>query len=393
MNEFREAAPAYRTGKYTYQDYAKLPEGARYQLIGGELVVAPSPTDFHQGISTNIFRLMDAFVLAKDVGTVRYAPLDVQLNDKEIYQPDLLFMTWSTVERIRKERINGAPDLVGEILSRSTSYHDLTTRLRNYERYGVGECWIVDPRDRSVEVFVREGRGFLPARRVEGSGTVESVVLAGFTITIAQVFHYPRPGTSTGYFIDEEPGEFREALQPYRTGEYTSQEYAGLPVGTPRQFICGELIVTLPPTDAHQTVSANLTQLMSGFVRENGLGTVRTVPVEVALDDKNIYRPDVVFIAADRMDVVEDENVAGAPDLVVEVISPDTFYYDTRPKLRNYGKYGVREYWIVDPEIRSVEIRVLEGGKLLPARREEGNGTVESEVLAGLTVSLEDIFA
>jgi Uma2 family endonuclease len=92
------------------------------------------------------------------------------------------------------------------------------------------------------------------------------------------------------------------------------------------------------------------------------------------------------------MNIAGEKTVEGAPDLVVEVISPSTFYYDTRPKFRNYEKYRVREFWIVDPGDRSVEIFVLEDGRFLPARRAEGSGTVESRVLAGFTVDLKDIF-
>jgi len=191
VDEIRETALSYRSGKYTYEDYAKLPEGPRYQLIGGDLVLAPSPTPYHQDVSWNINHLIGGFVLAHDLGIVRYAPLDVYLNEKETYQPDIIFIARNRLGIKGKKKIEGAPDLVVEILSPSTAYDDLTTKFKNYEKYGVKEYWVVDPGAKSVEIFVAASGRLLSDQRVAGQGTVVSKVLAGFTVDLDSLFFDP----------------------------------------------------------------------------------------------------------------------------------------------------------------------------------------------------------
>ncbi|HUW63697.1 MAG TPA: Uma2 family endonuclease [Spirochaetia bacterium] len=191
MDEIRETALPYRNGNYTYRDYANLPEGPRYQLIGGDLVLAPSPTPYHQDVSSNLNRLMDRFVLQNDMGIVRYAPLDVYLNEKETYQPDIIYIARDRLGIKGKKKIEGAPDLVVEILSPSTAYDDLTTKFRNYEKYGVKEYWVVDPEEKSVEIFVATGGRLLSNQQVAGQGTIASNVLVGFTVDLENVFSSP----------------------------------------------------------------------------------------------------------------------------------------------------------------------------------------------------------
>ncbi|HUW66072.1 MAG TPA: Uma2 family endonuclease, partial [Spirochaetia bacterium] len=174
MDEIKETALPYRSGKYTYEDYAKLPESPRYQLIGGDLVLTPSPKPYHQSVLSNLNRLMDSFVLENDLGIVRFAPLDVYLNKKETYQPDIIFIARDRLDIFGEDKIEGAPDLVVEILSPTTAHDDRNAKFKNYEKYGVREYWIVDPKEKTVEIFVLKGERFLPVQRVTGSGTAES---------------------------------------------------------------------------------------------------------------------------------------------------------------------------------------------------------------------------
>ena len=191
MVGIRETALPYRSGKYTYDDYAKLPEGSRYQLIGGELVVAPAPTPFHQDISWTLSHLLGGFVLKNRLGIVRNAPLDVYLNKKETSQPDVIFIARNRLGIKGKRKIEGAPDLVVEILSPSTAQDDLGTKFRNYEQYGVREYWVVDPETRTVEVFVATNGRFVSDQRVAGQGTVASMLLPGFTVEMDELFFDP----------------------------------------------------------------------------------------------------------------------------------------------------------------------------------------------------------
>ena len=111
------------------------------------------------------------------------------------------------------------------------------------------------------------------------------------------------------------------------------------------------------PTFGHQSVVTALTALLKTHVDRRGLGVVCVSPIDVVLDRTGalIVQPDIIFVAADRREIIHDR-VWGAPDLVVEVLSPGTKRRDHTKKLRWYGRYGVRECWFVDPIGRSVEV-------------------------------------
>jgi len=172
---------------YTYEDYAALPEGAPYQLIGGKLVVTPSPTAFHQYISVRIGKRLIDFVEDMGLGIVLHAPLDVYLEEKETYQPDIIYIARERLFII-EERIKGAPDLVMEILSPSTAYYDLRKKARVYARQGVKEYWIVDPEEKSIEIYTNQGDTFKLEQRAEGEGKASSSLLAGFEVELKDIF-------------------------------------------------------------------------------------------------------------------------------------------------------------------------------------------------------------
>ncbi|QGP92122.1 Putative restriction endonuclease [Neomoorella glycerini] len=176
---------------YTYDDYCRLPEGAPYQLIGGELVLTPSPTSYHQIISMQLVSKMVAYVTTNDLGIVLDAPLDVYLEETETYQPDILFISRERLNIIKKEKIIGAPDLVVEILSPTTAYYDLRKKYRIYEKHGVREYWLVDPEERCVQVYIAEAGKFKLDQEVEKKGIVCSRVIEGFSIDAAAIFHNP----------------------------------------------------------------------------------------------------------------------------------------------------------------------------------------------------------
>ena len=173
---------------YTYEDYAKLPEGAPYQLIGGELVMIPSPTPYHQEISQRLEFKILSYVEKKNLGRLYHAPLDVFLSDKDVYQPDIIFISRDRLEIIGKKKIEGAPDIVIEILSSSTAYYDLRIKYRAYEGYGVREYWIVDPELKKIEVYENQNKKFKIYSEAEGEGTVSSKVLGELVISLNEIF-------------------------------------------------------------------------------------------------------------------------------------------------------------------------------------------------------------
>lgn len=174
--------------RYTYDDYCRLPEQSPYQLIGGKLVMTPSPTPYHQMVSMKLELKMAGFVLDKELGIVLDAPIDVYLGEEETYQPDIIFISNERLAIIEETRINGAPDLVVEILSPNTGYYDLRSKYKVYEKKGVREYWIVDPQHKSVQVFcLRDGK-FILDQEAEEQGTVTSRVIAGLAVQVESIF-------------------------------------------------------------------------------------------------------------------------------------------------------------------------------------------------------------
>lgn len=173
---------------YTYEDYRKLPEGAPYQLIGGMLIITPSPSTYHQIISMKLGFLLVSFVQEKNLGLTLFAPIDVYLNETNTYQPDILFIAKDRQAIIEPDKINGAPDLVIEILSPSTAYYDLRKKFKVYEKSGVKEYWIIDPEEQSVEVFTLQEGKFMIGQKAEKQGHIQSAIVEGFNVPIETIF-------------------------------------------------------------------------------------------------------------------------------------------------------------------------------------------------------------
>lgn len=189
--KIRETALPYgveRKASYTYEDYVRLPEGAPVQLIGGELIMTPAPGKRHQRILLELAFLFKEFLHGKDIGELAVAPRDVYFSPQETYQPDILFIARERAEISAEDKVNGAPDLVVEILAPSTAYYDLKKKYKAYEKYGVKEYWIVDPEDQSMEIFTLEDGKFRLAVREEKNGEAASIQLPGLKIELAGLF-------------------------------------------------------------------------------------------------------------------------------------------------------------------------------------------------------------
>ena len=170
----------------TYEDYLRLEDDKRYELINGRLEEMPAPTTEHQIISKRLFLLIEKFVSEGNLGLALYAPVDVVLSKTTVVQPDILFVSGGR-KNIVKERIYGPPDLVVEIVSSTSYVKDRYEKFKLYEKYGVKEYWIVLPREKVIEVWcLRDGKYVLHSFAVE-KGEVESCVLKGFKLKVEEV--------------------------------------------------------------------------------------------------------------------------------------------------------------------------------------------------------------
>lgn len=177
--------------------------------------------------------------------------------------------------------------------------------------------------------------------------------------------------------------------------QLTYDDYCLLPAdGKRHEIIEGEHYLTPASFIRHQAIVTRLTRMLDEHVDEKCLGTVLTSPVDVVLSPTNVVQPDIVFVASARRDVLSDANIQGAPDLVVEVLSPTTRRVDQTTKRKLYERFGVQEYWLVDPDAETVEVLRRQRGELAAiGAPTAGRGDVlESPLLPGLGIALADLF-
>ena len=159
-------SPAAEVGPYRKEDYFRLPDEPRCELLFGRFYVSPSPTLSHQAVALALWRRL-AEIARGSGGIATAAPLDVTLADHTVVQPDVVYVSHEHLD-VARERIEGAPDLVVEVLSPGTVRRDRSEKLRAYAETGVGEYWMVDHASRQIDFLVnREGR-FEVALAIDG---------------------------------------------------------------------------------------------------------------------------------------------------------------------------------------------------------------------------------
>ena len=174
--------------KYTYADYLKTPDDERYELIEGELLMTPAPVMRHQRISRKMLIAIDNHVTDNDLGEVFDAPSDVYLDNENVVQPDILFVSKERLDIIGEKNIQGAPDLVIEIISESTAYRDLVQKKKLYVRFGVKEYWIVIPEESSVDIFTLKDNAFVLHKSYGKEDILQSSLLKKLKLELKKIF-------------------------------------------------------------------------------------------------------------------------------------------------------------------------------------------------------------
>ena len=173
--------------KFTYEDYLLLPEDKRYEIIGGELALVPSPGFKHQEILGRLHVVLRQFVEKKALGKVCISPPDVVLSKINVVQPDLFFISKERFPVITEKNIQGPPDLVVEILS-SDPEKDKIIKRKPYAKFGVTEYWIVDPEEKSIEVMELEEKGFRTVSIFKSQDVLASKTFSDLDLNIEEVF-------------------------------------------------------------------------------------------------------------------------------------------------------------------------------------------------------------
>ncbi len=172
---------------------------------------------------------------------------------------------------------------------------------------------------------------------------------------------------------------------------FTYRDYLLLPEDKRYEILDGELCVVAAPDTTHQRVSRRIEMALIKHVEEHDLGEVLHAPYDVLLSDENVVQPDVLFVKKERMHIIGDKNIGGAPDLVIEIISEASREKDLEVKRKIYARFGVREYWTVDPRALTIEVLAWNEDGYLSVGKYRRAERVSSPLLPQLDLSVSQI--
>jgi Uma2 family endonuclease len=183
MAALAEQAPK----RWTYEEYARLDDEQRYEIIDGELLMAPGPDMWHQEWLGELYQRIAAYVRSHKLGKVYLAPFDVVLDSQNVVQPDLVFIANANLSILKVRGVFGVPDLLIELVSPSSVRRDRYVKKGLYARFGVKEYWIAEPGNKSLEVWKLQDQQFELHCIVEEKGKVRSLVLPGFEFDLSEI--------------------------------------------------------------------------------------------------------------------------------------------------------------------------------------------------------------
>lgn len=171
-----------------------------------------------------------------------------------------------------------------------------------------------------------------------------------------------------------------------RLWTYAELRVARPETNQPTELWHGEIIRAPAPSPGHQEVLANLWLQFHEFVEARNLGKVYLSPIDVVLSERRGVQPDLIFIARGNRGIVQD-CIRGVPDLALEVVSESSWHRDRLEKKALYEQYGIKEYWLVDPDRRTLEVFALVKGAYRLHAKATTAQTARSRLLSGLTVT------
>ena len=177
--------------EYTAKDYYQLPEEAPYQLIEGKFIQTMGASLKHQRVLLELASTIKFHLHHKEIGEVFVAPIDVVLGDedtKNIFQPDILFISVGRKSQMEENRIMGTPEFVVEILSKSTEEKDRNIKMQKYGEYDVVEYWIIHPKDEYVEVYYNFEKEMKLVQTAKADDVIVSKAIEGFELNVSKIF-------------------------------------------------------------------------------------------------------------------------------------------------------------------------------------------------------------
>lgn len=173
----------------------------------------------------------------------------------------------------------------------------------------------------------------------------------------------------------------------------TYEEFRQLPDDGKRyELIHGEVHVTPAPATRHQFVQFNLSGSLYIYLAKNPIGSAATAPLDVRLSEDIAVQPDLIYVSSARAEIIREDYISGAPDLVVEILSPSTAAHDRATKLRLYAEAGVPEVWYIEPKAKTVERLKLRGEKYVVDSVFGGAEVLKSDLFPGWELPLDKLF-
>ena len=372
-------------GTWTECEYLDLNTNQRVEFSDGYLEFLPMPTTSHERIIRFIFRLLDAFVVAGNLGEAFFAGVRVRLPGGKYRAPDIVFMSAEHRARIAEDFWDGA-DLVMEVVSGSASdrHRDLVEKRAEYARAGIPEYWIVDPAEGRITVLALEASEYVVRGTFVRGERATSRLVPGFEVDVAAALdcagvsqRSPRcpterredcPMSTVPEKVEPPPGltygePVWEIARLYpEQGSWTERGYLDLNTNQRVEFSDGYVEFLPMPTTPHQRIVFFLLRLLDAFARAHDLGEALPAGVRVRLWEGKFREPDVVFMSAEHRNRITDDYWYGA-DLVMEVVSGSASdrHRDLVEKRAEYARAHIPEYWIVDPAEGRIIVLTLDG--------------------------------
>ena len=174
--------------------------------------------------------------------------------------------------------------------------------------------------------------------------------------------------------------------------KFTYEDYCNAPEDKRYELIDGDLYMVPSPKEPHQKTSLDVATEIRLLTRRTEMGFVYSAPFDVVLSDTDVVQPDVMFVSRERAHIITPDNIRGAPDLVVEVLSPSTAARDKTFKRALYARYGVKEFWLVNTDEKTIEVLLL-GERDFETYAVFGPGqTLTSPTLTDFTLDIDEIF-
>ena len=174
--------------------------------------------------------------------------------------------------------------------------------------------------------------------------------------------------------------------------DYTVSDYLQLPENAPYQLINGKLIFMAAPGTNHQLVLQKLNRYIDNYVFSNNLGNIFVAPTDVLFDNENVIQPDILFVSIKRKEIIHEARITGAPEFVVEILSPGTEKYDRNNKLSIFGKHGVEECWLVSLKNENIEVYQNQNHQMVLVQTAQKSDSINSKVIKGFELHVNAIF-